>query len=140
MTSMSTKLSRRQVLESGIAGGLLLSAGCSRRAPASAPLAASEPSTPPDLEVSLKSTRARVTVDGSGRNTNVLRFEGKRLAGSPGTFDGSDASYLGPTFRLRRGQRVRVNFENALDEASVIHWHGLDVSEENDGHPRFAIG
>jgi FtsP/CotA-like multicopper oxidase with cupredoxin domain len=80
-----------------------------------------------------------VTVDGSGRNTNVLRFEGKRLAGSPGTFDGSDASYLGPTFRLRSGQRVRVNFENALDEASVVHWHGLDISEENDGHPRFAI-
>ncbi len=136
---MSTKPSRRQVLEAGIAGGLLLSAGCSRRAPAAAPLAASEATTQPDLEVSLKSTRARVAVDGSGRSTTVLRFEGKRLAGSPGTFDGSDASYLGPTFRLRRGQRVRVNFENALDEASVVHWHGLDVSEENDGHPRFAI-
>ena len=49
-------------------------------------------------------------------------------------------STLGPTFRVRRGQRLRVDFENALDEPSIVHWHGLQVPEASDGHPRFAVG
>ena len=28
---------------------------------------------------------------------------------------------------------------NAVDEKSIVHWHGLDVSHENDGHPHFAV-
>ena len=42
--------------------------------------------------------------------------------------------------RLRRGQQVRVRFTNRLDEPTTVHWHGLDVPEQADGHPRFAIG
>ena len=41
--------------------------------------------------------------------------------------------------RLRRGQQVRVRFANQLPENSVVHWHGLDVPESADGHPRLAI-
>jgi FtsP/CotA-like multicopper oxidase with cupredoxin domain len=79
-------------------------------------------------------------VDGaSGSATDVLRFEGTRLAG-PSDALGQDAGgFLGPTFRARPGQRVRVLFQNDLPERSIVHWHGLDVAEENDGHPRFAV-
>jgi FtsP/CotA-like multicopper oxidase with cupredoxin domain len=48
-------------------------------------------------------------------------------------------SYLGPTIRLRKGQRVRIRFRNGLPEDSIVHWHGLDVPESADGHPRLAI-
>src|SRR6185436_45411 len=48
-------------------------------------------------------------------------------------------SYLGPVIRLRRGQQVRVRFANNLGEDSIVHWHGLDVPESADGHPRLAI-
>lgn len=41
--------------------------------------------------------------------------------------------YLNPTLVLRPGQRVRVAFENALDEATIVHWHGLLVDTRNDG-------
>jgi FtsP/CotA-like multicopper oxidase with cupredoxin domain len=49
------------------------------------------------------------------------------------------SSYLGPTIRLQKGQKVRLNFRNSLPERSIIHWHGLHVPEDMDGHPRFAV-
>jgi hypothetical protein len=48
-------------------------------------------------------------------------------------------SYLGPILRLRRGQTLKVHFENQINEPSIIHWHGLSVPDEMDGHPRHAI-
>lgn len=49
------------------------------------------------------------------------------------------ATYLGPVIRVKRGQRVRINFTNQLPEATIIHWHGLYVPERMDGHPRDAV-
>jgi blue copper oxidase len=34
---------------------------------------------------------------------------------------------------------VRVRFQNRIPEPSIVHWHGLDVPDTADGHPRFAI-
>jgi blue copper oxidase len=70
----------------------------------------------------------------------VWRFDGKRIAGAAEALVNQPDSYLGPTFRVREGQRLRIHFENALDEPSIIHWHGLQVPEASDGHPRFAVG
>jgi FtsP/CotA-like multicopper oxidase with cupredoxin domain len=33
-----------------------------------------------------------------------------------------------------------VRFINKLPEASIVHWHGLDVPEAADGHPHLAVG
>ena len=41
--------------------------------------------------------------------------------------------YFNPTLVLRPGQRVRVAFENGLDEPTIVHWHGLLVDTRNDG-------
>lgn len=49
-------------------------------------------------------------------------------------------SYLGPIFQLKTGSHLRVNFENQLLEKSIVHWHGLHVPDNADGHPRFAVG
>jgi FtsP/CotA-like multicopper oxidase with cupredoxin domain len=40
---------------------------------------------------------------------------------------------------VRRGQRVRIHLINNLPEQTIIHWHGLHVSEEMDAHPRYVV-
>ncbi|HXI58002.1 MAG TPA: multicopper oxidase family protein [Polyangia bacterium] len=98
-------------------------------------------SAAPDLDVVLRARPARMMIDAAaGKETDVWRFEGSRLSGRASAFSEEGLGYLGPTFRLRTGERVRVRFENGLGEDSIVHWHGLDVTEENDGHPRFAVG
>jgi FtsP/CotA-like multicopper oxidase with cupredoxin domain len=39
----------------------------------------------------------------------------------------------GPRLRLVEGDRVRINFRNALPESTTVHWHGLVVPNEMDG-------
>ncbi len=41
----------------------------------------------------------------------------------------------GPELRVPYGARVRVEFENALDEPTTVHWHGLAVPNAMDGVP-----
>ena len=45
----------------------------------------------------------------------------------------------GATLSVRSGGRARVQLINELDEATIVHWHGLRPPEHSDGHPRFAI-
>ena len=44
-------------------------------------------------------------------------------------------SYLGPIIHAQRGQTLRVQLRNELDEPTNIHWHGLIVPAEDDGQP-----
>lgn len=41
----------------------------------------------------------------------------------------------GPTIEARVGDRVIVELENALDQPTTIHWHGLRVPAAMDGTP-----
>lgn len=92
----------------------------------------------PDLEIALKSLPAQVPIL-PGPPTPVWRYTGALIKGRPGSLSGDEESYLGPTIRVRRGDRVRIRFENRLRAESIIHWHGLHVPEAADGHPRFAV-
>jgi FtsP/CotA-like multicopper oxidase with cupredoxin domain len=95
----------------------------------------------PDVDVALRAAPAEVALDSTlERTTRVWRYQGRLIKGSSGALISAAGSYLGPTFHVRPGQRVRVRFENGLPEDSIVHWHGLDVSQENDGHPRHAVG
>jgi FtsP/CotA-like multicopper oxidase with cupredoxin domain len=47
--------------------------------------------------------------------------------------------FLNPVLRARRGSTFRARFWNALEEESIIHWHGLEVDSNNDGHPHYAV-
>lgn len=42
----------------------------------------------------------------------------------------------GPTIHARVGDELIVNFHNALDEPTTIHWHGMRVPDAMDGTPR----
>ena len=93
----------------------------------------------PDVELVLTAAPDEVSVL-PGAPTRVWRFTGRLLKGPADTLQTLPGSYLGPVIRLRRGQKVRVRFANQLAEDSIVHWHGLDVPEAADGHPRRAIG
>lgn len=91
---------------------------------------------------------------GSGRSAlrapGVLGVSGTSLAAAPGVAGiGSEESapawlfnglLPGPTLRARRGDRAQIRLQNQLAEPTVVHWHGLLVPDEQDGHPRFAVG
>ncbi|HEX6088551.1 MAG TPA: multicopper oxidase domain-containing protein [Gemmatimonadales bacterium] len=51
-------------------------------------------------------------------------------------FNGSLPS---PTIRTRRGDVLAFDLGNDLPDPTIIHWHGLLVPPEADGHPRSAI-
>ena len=62
---------------------------------------------------------ARLLPDGQGV-TRMLGFNG---------------STPGPEIRARQGGRVAVAFENGIDAASAIHWHGIHIDNAMDGVP-----
>jgi FtsP/CotA-like multicopper oxidase with cupredoxin domain len=93
----------------------------------------------PDVELLLTAAEGEVPVL-PGESTRLWRFTAQLLKGPAATIEPIPGSYLGPILRLRRGQKVRIRFDNQLDEESIVHWHGMDVPESADGHPRLAIG
>ena len=111
----------------------------SSRPEAVSPQAAPDTGFVPDVEMVLTAAPDEVSVL-PGAPTRVWRFTGRLLKGPADTLQTLPGSYLGPVIRLRRGQHVRVRFANNLGEDSIVHWHGLDVPESADGHPRLAIG
>ena len=59
--------------------------------------------------------------------------------GSAESIQALSGSYLGPIFKVKKGQRVQVRLKNELPDPTTIHWHGLRIPEDMDGHPRDAI-
>ena len=48
---------------------------------------------------------------------------------------GYHAGILGPTITANTGDTVRVRLENKLGDKTNVHWHGVNVPPEMDGHP-----
>lgn len=72
----------------------------------------------------------------SGKSTRVWLFESKLIKGDSGSLQKINDSYPGPVIRVRKGQKVRIRFKNEINEASIVHWHGMHVPERFDGHPK----
>jgi blue copper oxidase len=72
----------------------------------------------------------------------ALRAAVRRVAIAPGVpveaWSVGDGP-VGPTIRVRTGDTARITLENALPEPTIVHWHGLRVPEQADGHPRLVI-
>ena len=58
---------------------------------------------------------------GSGISVNALGYGG--------------AAILGPTIRIGQGEQFSLAFSNGLNEATNIHWHGLEAPAAQDGYP-----
>ena len=93
----------------------------------------------PDVDISLTAAQRRIEIL-PGAPTAVWSYEGRVLVGPQDALATDGASFLGPTLRLKRGQKVRIRFMNLLPEDSIIHWHGLHVPDVMDGHPHHAVG
>ncbi|OQP08703.1 copper oxidase [Geobacillus sp. 47C-IIb] len=61
-------------------------------------------------------------------------FEGKKTP----TW-GINGSYLGPTIRVSRGDKVAFDVVNHLPETSTLHWHGMRLPAAMDGGPHQMI-
>ncbi|MDR6787243.1 CopA family copper-resistance protein [Sphingomonas sp. BE138] len=111
----ATRVGRRDVLR---AGGML---GASAWWPAwaqSGTAGLAPRATLSGEDIRLRIAHQAMTID--GRRTHAIGVNGTVPA---------------PLIRLREGQNVRLHVENALDEESSIHWHGLLVPFHMDGVP-----
>lgn len=61
----------------------------------------------------------------NGNNISVLGYQSNGI--------------LGPTIRVNNGTNANINFQNNLSEKSNIHWHGLKVPANMDGHPESIV-
>lgn len=127
-------MSRRTLLAQGLvaAAGVAV-AGVSdpmRRALAGAPKA---PRVAFDLDAVSDYVQLR-----PGAQTGVWRYAFRQTAGAAGTVM-PGPSYLGPTINVPLGTSVRCKMSNGLAAKHIIHWHGLEVPAEADGHPADAV-
>jgi len=52
---------------------------------------------------------------------------------------GYNGSYLGPTLRMKKGDRVAIEVTNNLAEDTTVHWHGMVLPARMDGGPHQVI-
>lgn len=133
-------IARRHFLQGLSAAGFALS---SSRAVSAAlehrpPPAQATPGFDPDVELSLRAEQGSAALL-DGNPTAVWRFNGSVLKGPADALSFLDGSGHIPVIRVRRGQKLRVHFDNALPESSIVHWHGLNIVQRMDGHPMYAI-
>ncbi|MEM4138688.1 MAG: multicopper oxidase family protein [Sulfolobaceae archaeon] len=52
-----------------------------------------------------------------------------------------DNNIINPILRVRKGDEISVKFVNnlPLNQKSIIHWHGLYLPWDQDGHPIYAV-
>jgi FtsP/CotA-like multicopper oxidase with cupredoxin domain len=80
--------------------------------------------------------------DDEGRKVFDLRLERgetELLPGKPAETWGVNGSYLGPTLRAERGDRVQMHVDNELRETTTLHWHGMHLPAAADGGPHQMI-
>ncbi|QGY45802.1 multicopper oxidase domain-containing protein [Maribellus comscasis] len=91
-----------------------------------------------DVDIELTASQSELQLF-SGNQTRVYSYQPKLLKGEKSSLEKLPGSYLGPVIRVQKGQKIRVRFNNQLSRESVIHWHGLHIPPEMDGHPMYAI-
>ncbi len=146
MTSKN-RITRRDFIKlMGMGAGTLTLSACglipsASSAPTTAPVL-STPLTPapasPSLAIDLTAEPATLPIF-SGAETSVWRYLASVREGSAESIQALSGSYLGPIFRVKQGQQVQVRLKNELPDPTIIHWHGLRIPEDMDGHPRYAI-
>ncbi|MFZ2404591.1 MAG: multicopper oxidase domain-containing protein, partial [Methylobacter sp.] len=92
----------------------------------------------PDVEIELTMNTAEVAIL-NGEKTRVWKITGKVVKGPADVLDNNEGTYLAPTLRFKKGQKVRLLLNNNLPAQSILHWHGLHVPANMDGNPMYAV-
>lgn len=144
------KLSRRDFLKlAGLGAGTVTMGGIiSACAPYLQPAVSATPfptSTPipalpasEDLEITMRAAKGQVDIF-PDTPTDIWHYIAEVNQGDSASVQTLPDSYLGPILHLQRGQNFRARLVNELSEQTIVHWHGLHVPAEMDGHPRYAI-
>ena len=90
------------------------------------------------LEFSLRAIQGEVSIL-PGAPTRVWQYQPTLISGEASALQTLPGSYLGPILHAWRGQTIRARLENEISEPTILHWHGLRIPEQADGHPRYAI-
>lgn len=139
----ANSLSRREFLRLlGLGAGTVVLAACSPKTllTPTARTPATNIIPPAGKDVMIDLTAAPGTINLlPGAATRVWQYQGQVNEGDTGSLQTIPDSYLGPILRLQSGQTLKLRFHNLIPDASIVHWHGLNVPETSDGHPRFAI-
>ena len=59
----------------------------------------------------------------------------KTIAGTLLRLYAYNGSVPGPLLKVQQGSTVTIEFENAIDQDTTVHWHGLRVDARQDGTP-----
>lgn len=85
---------------------------------------------------------AQSTVSAEGERVFALRAQTgatEFVDGVETATSGFSQAYLGPTIVAERGERIAVEIDNALDEPTTVHWHGMHLPAAMDGGPHSMI-
>ena len=91
-----------------------------------------------DVDISITASPSEVQLF-EGQKTAVYSYKAELIKGEESSLQEIPNSYLGPIIRVQPQQSIRVRFNNDLPDESIIHWHGLHVPHEMDGHPMHVI-
>jgi blue copper oxidase len=91
-----------------------------------------------DVDIQLKAVESSTKII-SNNNTDTYSYKASLIKGEKQNLQQLEGTAIGPIIRVAKGDKVRIRFVNELPEKSIIHWHGLHVSHENDGHPEHVI-
>lgn len=76
----------------------------------------------------------RLAPDGAPLTMRALTIAGAAGTWTQGfTVEHRGRRFVNPTLIIERGERVRIDLQNALLEPTIVHWHGLAVDTHNDG-------
>jgi FtsP/CotA-like multicopper oxidase with cupredoxin domain len=115
---------RRDMLRRTVAAGLGLSAGgLLEDRPGPGAIRGRVAPPPPGIPATLPATEATIAV----------------WPYQPTTLQTYGGVYPSPILRARLGETVDVTLDNQLTEPTNIHWHGLTVPADMDGHPMDVI-
>ncbi|MDJ0350518.1 multicopper oxidase domain-containing protein [Cryobacterium sp. PH29-G1] len=85
---------------------------------------------------------AESAVNAAGERVFNLTAQAGTTEFTPGVHTdtwGYNGSFLGPTLVAQRGEKVRINVKNDLDEVTTVHWHGMNLPAEMDGGPHQVV-
>ncbi len=91
-----------------------------------------------DLELELVAAPEPVRLRPERAET-MWRYRARVISGDPGAVVDPGPPFPGPVIRARQGQALSIRFRNDLPEETTVHWHGLEMPDDMDGHPRHAV-
>jgi blue copper oxidase len=132
MTHIHVQLSRRRFLAMAGAGAAALGSGgvlgitAASKGGSKGSTAANRLYLPGVVSPSALTLTARETTwpTGSTSTSRVWSFNG---------------AVPGPTIHVTSGSTASITFANRLAHPNIVHWHGLEVDQRNDGGPHLAV-